>query len=281
MKLFAHRKARLEARPDRASGAAGFARSLCASSFLHLFLIALLGFFEVRVPDPGGAGASSSTILFAAAPRARVRAFPAVRPEEVAPITDPFREPDEYETEDVPHDWSALERFDGPRIEPIFERVPRRLASLPSSMTLVVPEALEHEEFDLERAAREREPEPLAEARDEPVPQPTPEPPAASEEAEDETGDGLETSEAAIVVGLPPRYPKLARRMGWQGVVELEITVAPDGSVADLFVSSSSGYDVLDEAALEAVRRWTFEAGTRGGVAIASTLAHKVRFKLR
>jgi len=50
-------------------------------------------------------------------------------------------------------------------------------------------------------------------------------------------------------------YPPLASRRGYQGKVVLEIVVAPSGEVSSVKVRESSGYQVLDDAALEHVRR--------------------------
>ncbi len=50
------------------------------------------------------------------------------------------------------------------------------------------------------------------------------------------------------------RYPLMARRGGMEGVVELDFTIARDGRLVDVLVKQSSGYEVLDQAALRAVR---------------------------
>ncbi|WP_025323815.1 TonB family protein [Deferrisoma camini] len=78
----------------------------------------------------------------------------------------------------------------------------------------------------------------------------------------------------------PPPYPRLARRRGWQGVVRLRVRVSPDGRVLDASVEQSSGYRVLDRAALEAVRGWRFRPAVRGGEPVASEVVVPVRFSL-
>lgn len=50
-------------------------------------------------------------------------------------------------------------------------------------------------------------------------------------------------------------YPPLARRQGWQGEVVLELTLEADGRMRNLQVARSSGYAVLDDAALSSLRR--------------------------
>lgn len=50
-------------------------------------------------------------------------------------------------------------------------------------------------------------------------------------------------------------YPALARRQGWEGQVLLTLTIEPDGQLDNLQVARSSGYAVLDAAALHALQR--------------------------
>lgn len=49
-------------------------------------------------------------------------------------------------------------------------------------------------------------------------------------------------------------YPAIARRKGWQGVVKLELHIEPDGLISDLHIDETSGYAVLDEAALQSLQ---------------------------
>jgi periplasmic protein TonB len=78
----------------------------------------------------------------------------------------------------------------------------------------------------------------------------------------------------------PPEYPALARKRGWQGRVLLAVTVDSDGSVQGVRVQSGSGHELLDEAALRAVREWRFQPGNRGGEPVASQVEVPVQFKL-
>lgn len=50
------------------------------------------------------------------------------------------------------------------------------------------------------------------------------------------------------------RYPNTARMNGQEGKVIVKAVIRSDGHLADVFVQKSSGYSVLDEAAVEAVR---------------------------
>ncbi|MFZ8787533.1 energy transducer TonB [Thermocrinis sp.] len=50
-------------------------------------------------------------------------------------------------------------------------------------------------------------------------------------------------------------YPPIARRMGWEGRVLVSFILEPNGDIRDLKVLKSSGYEVLDKEALDAIRR--------------------------
>jgi TonB family protein len=56
---------------------------------------------------------------------------------------------------------------------------------------------------------------------------------------------------------LDPVYPQAAREAGVQGVVILNIVVAPDGAVKS--ARALSGPEVLTQSAIDAVRWWRFE----------------------
>jgi TonB family protein len=58
---------------------------------------------------------------------------------------------------------------------------------------------------------------------------------------------------------VPPVYPEIAKRMRIAGVVHVEATVAPDGSVT--MVKATAGNKMLSPAAEDAVRRWKFVPG--------------------
>lgn len=65
------------------------------------------------------------------------------------------------------------------------------------------------------------------------------------------------------------RYPSMAIRMDQQGVVMVYATLSDDGNLLDYGVSSSSGYDNLDKAALKAVASsCPFSHGANGSITI-------------
>ncbi|MCR9204673.1 MAG: energy transducer TonB [Halobacteriovoraceae bacterium] len=56
-----------------------------------------------------------------------------------------------------------------------------------------------------------------------------------------------------------PQYPRLAKRRGITGRVELLLTVHGNGQLKDIRVAKSSGHSILDDSALTAAKRWTFK----------------------
>ena len=50
-------------------------------------------------------------------------------------------------------------------------------------------------------------------------------------------------------------YPTIARKQGWQGDVGVTFTVQSDGRLTDVRITRSSGYHVLDQSALAALRK--------------------------
>jgi len=78
-----------------------------------------------------------------------------------------------------------------------------------------------------------------------------------------------------------PEYPKIARRRGYQGSVVLEVQVGRNGSVVDLRVSRSSGYPILDKAAIATVKDWSFEPGMVGKERADMWVRIPIRFELK
>ncbi|MEW6053030.1 MAG: energy transducer TonB [Nitrospirota bacterium] len=49
-------------------------------------------------------------------------------------------------------------------------------------------------------------------------------------------------------------YPKIARHFGWEGKVTVSFVILSNGSVKEMKIQQSSGRELLDQSALEAVR---------------------------
>ncbi len=129
-----------------------------------------------------------------------------------------------------------------------------------------------------------------------------PSPPAASQ-AQTDASDGTDTRTAPSLDGLEtpiddpahhggtkgasprgdnpkPEYPFVARNRGYQGRVVLRVDVLPNGTAGGVELTSSSGYDSLDAAALRTVRQWRFVPARRNGQPVAAAVTVPVLFKL-
>jgi len=77
-----------------------------------------------------------------------------------------------------------------------------------------------------------------------------------------------------------PEYPPSAKRLKQQGTVVLALFVGLDGRVGEAKIATSSGFPVLDEAALkEALRSWRYSPGIKNGVPTAMWMYANVVFK--
>jgi TonB family protein len=64
---------------------------------------------------------------------------------------------------------------------------------------------------------------------------------------------------------VKPVWPKEALRNAYQGTVTMSFLIAQDGSVQQSRVTKSSGYPILDLAALESIQRCKFKPGKLAG----------------
>lgn len=87
--------------------------------------------------------------------------------------------------------------------------------------------------------------------------------------------------DAAYLRNPAPAYPRASRRLGEQGRVILRVCVEPDGRPSALEVHQSSGSARLDEAALKAVRQWSFVAARRGNENVTAWVLVPMDFRLK
>ena len=78
-----------------------------------------------------------------------------------------------------------------------------------------------------------------------------------------------------------PAYPRVAQRMGLQGTVVLNVEVLETGQCGQINVSQSSGYAVLDKAALQTVKSWRFAPARQAGHAITRWFKVPIIFSLK
>ena len=77
-----------------------------------------------------------------------------------------------------------------------------------------------------------------------------------------------------------PPYPQSAQRLRQEGTVILAIEVNEQGRATKVEAKTSSGFDLLDEAAIKAAREWEFVPARIGSNAFSSVVEVPLAFKL-
>ncbi len=93
-------------------------------------------------------------------------------------------------------------------------------------------------------------------------------------------GGGVVSAKPRYRSNPTPDYPIPSRRRREEGIVLLNVQVQVDGTPAAVSLNRSCGHPLLDRAALDAVRRWTFEPARAAGVPVSSLVVIPVRFSL-
>ncbi|MCA9122940.1 MAG: energy transducer TonB [Planctomycetaceae bacterium] len=92
---------------------------------------------------------------------------------------------------------------------------------------------------------------------------------------------GTDRTAPSFTSSPPPTYPAVAIQNRWEGTVLLRVQISASGMVDEVEVAKSSGYPVLDGAAVNAVRRWSGSPATSNGRDVATIELLPVRFTLR
>jgi protein TonB len=81
------------------------------------------------------------------------------------------------------------------------------------------------------------------------------------------TGGGADR-DAVPLVRIEPDYPMRAEQRGIEGWVVVQFTITKAGTIKDPFVQSSHPGNIFDRPALQAVRKWKYNAKIEGGVPV-------------
>ena len=75
-----------------------------------------------------------------------------------------------------------------------------------------------------------------------------------------------------------PTYPLIARKKGWEGRVLIQAEIDREGNVSEIKVLESSGFQVLDDASLETLKKWKFTPAKIGNKFVDDTVNIPVKF---
>lgn len=75
-------------------------------------------------------------------------------------------------------------------------------------------------------------------------------------------------------------YPAISVRLNQQGTVGLVVNVSPEGTVTNVRVVQSSGFDALDAASILCARQWKYRPAMQNGKPIAAQTQARVTYAL-
>jgi protein TonB len=108
--------------------------------------------------------------------------------------------------------------------------------------------------------------------------------PSPARAAGGDPGGGIENNEVMVYPlykeNAPPTYPAIARHRGYEGEVLLVVEILPNGRVGQVKIKKSSGYAILDQSALEAVKPWKFEPAKKSGTPMKVWVDLPIKFML-
>jgi TonB family protein len=265
---------------------------LLLSLLLHVAFLAIMSRMPLRVPQSAG----SEPVRVRLVSRNQVDIGEEVKREKkeqdqpASPVEVKVKDKDEDEdeaeaeadnkreiTEEVKHDSgkevkkTQRETSDRKRVEKTLSE-PRVDASEPPVKHEKAREGIAKEEKEETKPSREGI-DPVTERADALL-SPVPEHVDGSSERKEEPAPPVITEELILEKTLPA-YPLVARRRGEEGKVLLRVNLSQSGAVKDVTVQESSGFELLDRAALKAVRRWRFSRKA------ARTVLVPINFRLK
>jgi protein TonB len=268
------------ARPARRRRQSRSGRSLLASLLLHGGAFWLLWHVAVQPASAGWRAAdepSAATVLHLLPPEPAIECVEAPPPDRQDVPVPALPEIDATAAETPPPGLS--EAIDGPIDHRIEQSIDALGPGPPQSAEHPV-DLLQHRRDWLLHIAQIRIAQPVRA----PLPEPQPHPPAvaaagAPPAAAASGGASVEAAPFASA-NAPPRYPFVAWRRGWTGTVVLLLEINAEGTVANARVERSSGFAMLDDAALDQLATWRFTPARRGDHAVPSTFRQAVTFRL-
>ena len=93
-------------------------------------------------------------------------------------------------------------------------------------------------------------------------------------------GNPLAEGDVLPIVRIDPQYPRDALLEGIEGYVDIEVTIAPDGSVRSAVVTESFPRRVFDRNAIRAVLKWKFKPRIVNGVPVERKAMQRLEFNL-
>ncbi|MGH8496848.1 MAG: energy transducer TonB [Gammaproteobacteria bacterium] len=95
-----------------------------------------------------------------------------------------------------------------------------------------------------------------------------------------QAGDASAEGDVVPIVKINPQWPREALVKGIEGFVELEFTIQPDGTVADVEVLNAEPRRLFVRDAIRAVLKWKFKPRIVDGQPVSRRATQRIEFKL-
>jgi protein TonB len=114
-----------------------------------------------------------------------------------------------------------------------------------------------------------------------PVEKPAP-PAAAQASASTDSVQTVDADYKAAYLNNPkPPYPSFAFQNRQEGTVLLRVHVLPSGEVDEVQLARTSGFDALDDSALQTVKKWKFVPAKQDGKIVDQWVKVPIKFGLK
>ena len=144
----------------------------------------------------------------------------------------------------------------------------KALPPQPEKSTAVPTQHMDHPALHEEQIATSKATPPVSALAPEPV-------------SAEPTASDIEPDYQASYLNNRLTYPLAARRSGIQGRVILNVEVLAEGVSGQVQIHQSSGYEVLDRAALQSVKTWRFVPARRAGHSVNEWFKIPIKFSLK
>lgn len=93
-------------------------------------------------------------------------------------------------------------------------------------------------------------------------------------------GAGLQDCLPVKIYAPSPGYPLKARESDWEGVTVLKVLIKTNGKIGEVIILESSGYQILDQAAVKAIKKWRYRPALKDGIAVSKQIRVRIKFEL-
>jgi len=89
------------------------------------------------------------------------------------------------------------------------------------------------------------------------------------------------TQKPQLIKQVNPQYPEQARQNNWTGLTIIKIIISKSGKVTQCLIQKSSGYRILDQAAIQAIGQWEFTPGKKNGKTVKTAVTVPIVFRIK